>query len=220
MVGTLVEFRGWLRVDLNDPVGSGQRFLDGDLDRAVGRAVAELTLVWPKVTDTEVTQGVASRRVALPGGTFVGLMDVEEVEWPYGVGGVEARFPASMPPFRVAPDRTALVVLTEEVPAVGNVLRVRWTSAQVVTAGTTTVAGELDGVVALGAAGYASLAYSTPAADNFKYEDGATVAGVDDTQIPREWRERAAGYLARFGEALERLRRRRMAEGRSWVRWG
>ena len=63
------------------------------------------------------------------------------------------------------------------------------------------------------------MAYSTPAADNFKYDDGATVAGVDDTQIPREWRERAAGYLARFGEALDQLRLRRSVTGPHWISW-
>src|SRR5689334_22794983 len=41
VLGVLGEFRGWLRVDLGDPAGAAQRFGDGDLDRAVTRAVAE-----------------------------------------------------------------------------------------------------------------------------------------------------------------------------------
>ncbi len=153
-MGTLVDFRAWLRVDLNDPVGANQRFADGDLDRAVTRAVAALTEVAPLETDTEHTVVAASRTVSLSGAPYVGaLLEVCEVEYPYGVGGVQARYPPGMVAFRVSPDRTRLLLLTEEVPAAGSVLRVRWAAAHLVTAGSSTVPVVLDALVALGAAG-------------------------------------------------------------------
>ena len=212
-----MEFRAWLRMDLGDPAGASQRFSDADLNRAVGRAVAEVSLVWPRVLDTEVVLGTASRTVPLVAGVFPGLVEVEEVEWPYGAGGSEATFPASLPPFRVAPDRLSVVLLVEEVPAAGAVVRVRWNSAHVVAEGSTTVPAELDQLVSRGAYGFACLAYSTPAADNFRYEDGATVAAVDDSMIPREWRARGNEAVGELREGLERLRRRR-AVGRM-VTW-
>ncbi len=220
-MGTYVQFRGWLRVDLNDPAGAAQRFGDGDLDRAVDRAVAELTGVWPKETDTEHTCGAASRILDLSGAPYAGaLLDVSEVEMPYGAAGGEARFPPELVAFQLDAGRTKLRLLSREVPAAGQVVRVRWSSAQAVTASSTTVPVELDALVALGAAGFACLAYSTPAGDNFKYEDGETVGQVDDSMIGPEWRRRGREHLATFRAELGKLGQRRARTGRPWVSWG
>ena len=213
----LADYRAALRLDLNDPAGAAQRFSDGDLNRVVGRAVAELSLAWPRLMDSEVVLSSASRTIPLPVGTYPGLIDVEEVEWPYGAGGSAATSPPTLPPFRVSPDRGAVLVLTEEVPAAGSRLRVRWSSAHTIAEASTTVPADLDQVVARGAYGFACLAYSTPASDNFKYDDGATVAGVDDTMIAKSWRDRANEALAEFRRALDRLESRRAtAQAAHW----
>ncbi len=60
-MGNLVDFRARMRTDPNELAGVSQRFADGDLNRAVARAVAELTAPWPKVTDTEVALGMVPR---------------------------------------------------------------------------------------------------------------------------------------------------------------
>jgi hypothetical protein len=202
-MGTLADFRGWLRLDLNDPAGASQRFSDGDLNRAVTRAVAELSAAWPRVVETEVVLAGASRTVALAAGTFPGLIDVEEVEYPVD------EYPPSRPAFRVAADRGSVLLLTPEAPASGETVRVRWSSAQSVLEGSTTVPAELDQLVVRGAYGLACVAYSTPALDNFQYDDGATVAGVDDSMIGKAWGERGEEALAEYRKELERLRLRR-----------
>ena len=213
----LAEYRAALRLDLNDPAGASQRFSDADLSRAVTRAVAELSLAWPRVVDTEVVLATATRSVALPAGTFPGLIDVEELEHPYGAGGSAATSPPTLPPFRVSPDRAAVLILTEEVPAAGSRVRVRWSSAHAVAEASTTVPTELDQVLSRGAYGFACLAYSTPASDNFTYEDGATVAGVDDTMIAKSWRDRATEALTDFHRSLDRLElRRASAQAAHW----
>jgi hypothetical protein len=209
----LVAFRAALRLDLFDPAGGSQRFADADLDRAVTRAVAELSLAAPRQVDTEVALGAASRTVPLPGGTFPGLTDVEQVEYPYGAAGALATMPPTLVPFRVAPDLASLLIMTAAVPAVGDRLRVRWLSPYAVTVGTTTVPVMWDGAVAQGAFAYACLAYSTPASDNFKYDDGATVAGVDDSMIPKEWRARYGLAIREWSAFLERLRAGRAIGG-------
>ena len=220
-MGTLVDFRAWLRTDLNDPLGANQRFADPDLERAVTRAVAALTEAAPLETDTEHTVVTASRTVSLAGAPYAGaLLDVCEVEHPYGAGGAQARYPPQLVPFRVSPDRTRVLLLSDEVPAVGSVLRLRWAAAHLVTAASSTVPLVLDPLVALGAAGHACLAYSTPTLDNFKYEDGASVSGVDDSMIGNAWQERGRVHLERFAEGLESLRRRRALDGQAWVNWG
>jgi hypothetical protein len=218
-MGTLVDFRTALRLDLNDPAGASQRFADTDLNRAVARAAAELSLVWPKVTDTELVLASATRTIPLPAGTFPGLISVDEVEYPYGAAGAEATFPPTLPPFRVAPDRASLLLLADDLPAAGARLRVRWTSPHTIAEASTTVPAELDATLALGAAGFAMQAYSTPAADNFKYDDGATVAGVDDSMIPKEWRTRAQAALEQFQSELARLKRARRLDTRGSLSW-
>ena len=218
-MGTLVDFRAGLRLDLNDPVGASQRFSDSDLDRAVSRAVGELAGVWPRVTDTEVVLSVASRTVPLASGTFGGLIEVDEVEHPYGLAGALATYPPTLVGFRLAPDRGSVFLMVEDVPAAGARVRVRWTAAHSITVSTSSVPADLDPVVALGAAGHAMLAYSTPAADNFRYEDGATVATVDDSMIPKEWRARGQEYLGRFQAALAELRRRKLLSTARGVAW-
>ncbi len=218
-MGTLIDFRGWLRLDLNDPAGASQRFADADLDRAVARAVAELSLVAPRATDTEHVVTSSSRVLDLSGAPYAGLVDVLEVEQPYGAGGSLATFPPSLVPFRLSADRTRLLLLGRTVPAVGDVVRVRWVAAHTITVASTTVPAEHDALVALGAYGYACLAYSTPAADNFRYQDGMAASLVDDTAIPGEWRRRSEVALGQFRAELERLRQQRARSGRPWVTW-
>lgn len=208
-MGTLADFRTALRLDLNDPAAGTPRFSDPDLNRAVTRAVAELSVAAPRLTDTEYPLPAASRVVPLPALTFPNLIDVDEVEYPYGLTGAEATYPPTLIPFLLAADRTTLLLIVDDVPASGTHLRIRWSAPHSIQEASTTVPADLDYLLARGAYGFACLAYSTPSADNFKYDDGATVAGVDDTQIPTAWRTRANEALADFRSQLTLLRHRR-----------
>jgi hypothetical protein len=220
MPTTLSTFRSWLRLDLSDPAGPEQRFADAGLDRAVARALADLTLVAPPEIDTEHTCVAASRTLDLSGAPYADqLLDVVEVELPYGSNGDEAAYPPRLVPFQLSPDRTKLTLRSAAVPAAGQVLRLRWAVRHAVSEVTSTVPVAWEAMVAAGAAGYAMLAYSTPSADNFKYDDGMAASGVDDSMIPREWRARAEATLARWSSWLATLRRQRALSGSPWVRW-
>jgi hypothetical protein len=210
MPTTLATFRSWLRLDLNDPAGSGQRFADADLDRAVERAVAEYSRACPRLRDVTLATTAGSRDVSLAG--LAGLWTVEEVEWPVG------RCPLALVEWRLSADRQTLTLLASAVPA-GEPVRIRWGSRHTVDAGTSTVPEEHEALVALGAAGFACLAYSMPSADNFKYEDGATTALVDDTAIPLEWRRRSEAALAEFRKELARLAGARTLGARAAAVW-
>jgi hypothetical protein len=133
---------------------------------------------------------------------------------------VEATFPPSLVPFALNAARTAVRVLSKDVPAAGQVVRVRWAALHGVTVGSTTVPAELDALVAMGAAGFACLGYSTPAADNFSYRDQETAGDVDDSMIAPEWRRRGEALLGQFRAELGRLAQRRARTGRAWVNWG
>ncbi|MGH2350223.1 MAG: hypothetical protein ACRDJN_01245, partial [Chloroflexota bacterium] len=206
----LATFRGWLRLDLNDPAGSELRFADADLDRAVERAVAEYSAAVPRVRDETLSTTAGSRDVSLAG--LSGLWSVEEVEWPLG------QYPAALVEWQVSPDTQTLTLLTASAPA-GEDVRVRWGSKHMVDAATSTVPEGHGALVTLGAYGFACGAYSTPSADNFRYEDGATTALVDDTAIPVEWRRRAEAALAEFRRQLTGLAKSRTLAGRKRVVW-
>lgn len=218
-MGTYVDFRGWLRLDLNDPAGASQRFADGDLDRAVDRARSEFEVALPRETDTEHA-AAASRIQTLPGGTYPSLIEVAEVEQPYGAAGATAQHPPRLVPFRLAADRASVRLLGRDVPTAAEVLRIRWTRRHTLDGATTTVPVEYDPLLALGAAGFACLAFSSPAADNFRYEDGQVVGNVDDSMVAPEWRRRGLEYLSEFRLRLAKLREDRARVGRPWISWG
>ncbi len=210
MPTTLTTFRSWLRLDLNDPAGASQRLADGDLDRAVERAVVEYSRAYPWLRDHVLATVAGSRDVSLA--ALAALWHVEEVEWPTG------QYPPALVDWRVSPDRQTLTLLVPAAPG-GEQARVRWASKHTVDAGTSTLPEEHEALVALGAGGFACLAYSMPSADNFRYEDGATAALVDDTAIPLEWRRRADALLTEFRHQLALLAASRVLGGRNRAVW-
>lgn len=211
MPSTLVTFRSWLRLDLSDPAGSNQRFADADLDRAVERAVVEYSQAVPRTRDSTLTTAAGSRDLSLA--ALIGLWAVVEVEWPVG------QYPRRLVPFELSPDRQTLTLRVAAAPAAAESVRARWTAKHTVDATTSTVLEEHEALISLGAYGYACLAYSTPASDNFQYQDGAPAAAVDDTMIPREWRERAAAVLHEFRDTLVALARDRALAAAGRVVW-
>ena len=137
---------------------------------------------------------------------------MEEVEWPLG------QYPPALVDWRLSPDRQTLTLLVSSAPG-GEQARVRWTSKHTVDVSTSTVPEEHEALVALGAAGFACYAYSTPSADNFRYEDGATAALVDDTAIPLEWRRRGDALLQEFRHQVALLAAARTHGGRNRAVW-
>jgi hypothetical protein len=210
MPATLASFRGWLRQDLNDPAGSSQRFADADLERAVERAVVEYSQAAPRLRVQQLVTTVGSREVSLAG--LAGLWLVDEVEWPVG------QYPPAQPAWRLLADKQTLTLLVPAAPN-GEPVRVTWGSKHTVDAASSTIEEAHETLVARGAYGFACLAYSTPAADNFKYEDGATAGLVDDTPIPLEWRRRAEAALNEFRTAIGRLAIARTRGMRGRVVW-
>ena len=213
MATTLATFRAWLRLDLNDPAGSAPRFADADLDRAIDRALTAYSQVWPRLRDQTLTTTAGSRDVSVA--ALAGLWTVEEVEWP---AGAQAVYPPALANWRLSPDRQTLSLLVPAAPG-GEPVRVRWASKHTVDLTTSTVPEEHEALLALGAYGYVCLAYSTPSADNFRYEDGAMAGMVDDSMIAVEWRRRSEAALAEFRRLLGQLAVSRTHGARGRVVW-
>jgi hypothetical protein len=75
-------------------------------------------------------------------------------------------------------------------------------------------------VIALGAYGYACVQYGTPAADNFRFQDGELRDMLDDSMVPAAWFKLGQEALARYREKLEDIRQRRDYQAAAIVQWG
>ena len=75
-------------------------------------------------------------------------------------------------------------------------------------------------MVALGAYGYACLQYGTPAADNFKFQDGEMRDMLDDTMVPATWLKLAQDALGRYRHGLDSIRQRRDYQTAAILHWG
>lgn len=200
-MATLVTLRARMRLALNDPAGASQRFADGDLDEAVQRALDAYGAVVPNVRSQLLATTAGSRSVSLAGlsATATGVLSVR-FPWPVN-GSVD--LPGNEP-WRHDPYSNTVVVVGTVVPA-GQSMEIVYTAAHLVDVSGSTVPASDEATLLLGATGYACLAYSMPAADNFRYTDGTAGSGVDDTKIPGEWRARADKLLERFEKGLYKL---------------
>ena len=90
---------------------------------------------------------------------------------------------------------------------------------QLDAAGSTVLDQDSD-VIALGAYGYACLQYGTPAADNFRIQDGEMRDMLDDTMVPGAWCKLGQDALARYRQKLEAIRQRRDYQAAAIVQWG
>jgi hypothetical protein len=75
-------------------------------------------------------------------------------------------------------------------------------------------------VIVLGACAYSLLAYQVPTNDNFAFQDGALHDRVDDSMIPKSWRQAGAEMLNRFHTRLEEIKRQRDFAAAAIVQWG
>lgn len=210
---TMATLRAALRLDLNDPAGTTARWSDADLDRAIVRAVAVYSESLPHVQSQVATTTSGSRVVPITGlGPSVTVLGVE---WPLptpGERGVPGR-----PPWRHDPELGTITVVGPGVPA-GQMARVEWSTPHEVTETTGTITDGDATTIAIGAAGYACLAWSTGTADNFRYTDGEGATSVDDTAAGPEWRARAQAHLDRFDREVKRLATARARGSRARVR--
>ncbi len=214
-MATLTTLRADLRLDLNDPTGAHERFANANLDRAITRALTELSRALPYVQDATLRTVADSRCVDLSG--LTGLWDVEAVEWPTGA------YPRRWRRFELALDKQNVTLLVTTPPSAAEDVLVQWAKGHTLDglngATSTTVPEEFDELLLIGAYGFAVWAYSTPAADNFRYQDGAQFAQVDDSMIAPEWRTRGEQALATFRSRLADLQRSRVVQAASTVVW-
>lgn len=179
----LSELRALVRRDLMDEE-CPQRFTDGQIDRALQRAVNELSLYSPRpmLTDLKTTRG--TRVIAVT--ELSPRISIEKVE-----------FPAGMCPERFIRFSLTGDMLIMEVPGDGSDCRVYWSSMHVVDEDHSTVPAHLEDIVVLGATAYAALSLS-------QYTTDKTNIGGEN--VDRDYLYWAKGRLLDFQSALRRLK--------------
>jgi hypothetical protein len=151
MPTTIATIRGRVRQDLHDEDSSAYRWTDAVLDRHITRAVGEYSMHAPLEQKSTLTTTAGSRDVSIA--SLTNLVGVEAVEWPV----------ALFPPSYVAYSRwqTTLTLDTPNAPSAVENLHVYWTKAHTLDATTSTLPVAHEDLVAIGAAAYAALDWTS-----------------------------------------------------------
>ncbi len=179
----LSQMRTLVRRDLKDEDPSDYRWEDDEIDRAIARAVAELSGYAPRELTAEVPTAAGSYELDISG--TGPRLRVEKVEFPLG------RRPPDFVRFSVFGDT---VTMLGDVPGDGSPARIYYTAAHVLDGDTCTVPAHLEGVVALGAAAYAVLALA-------RYTTGT--AGIGGAEADGDYRRWGLEMLREFRRALK-----------------
>jgi hypothetical protein len=108
-----------------------------------------------------------------------------------------------------------------ELPVDGSlVLRVSFGTKHQLDANGSTIPEIHRDVIVLGACAYALLAYQVPTNDNFQFQDGEIHDRLDDSMIPKSWRQAGVDMLGRFVAMLEEVKLRRDFASAAVAQWG
>jgi hypothetical protein len=184
----LNDMRALVRCDLHDEDEDSERWTDDELDRAISRAVAELSEHLPLESAADLTTTAGSRELDL--GSLSGRVMVAAVEYPAG------EFPRRFQPFSLWGD--TLTLLGEEVPD-GSDATVYYGTLHTLDAQGGTLPALHEDLVALGAAGYAAVEQSVYAVNR---------VNAGGASVPADLRKWGKDRLDRFRAELRRLGRR------------
>ena len=183
----LSDMRTLVRRDLKDEDNSNYRWQDNEIDRAIHRAVAELSRYIPREMKTAVATVAGSREIDI--GELTDRVSVDRVEFPSG------RSPRQFQRFVGYADT---VFLTGEIDGDGTGCIVYWGRVHTVDGSTSTVPSYLEDILALGAAAHAVLAQAQYRTD---------VAGIGGDRADTDYQGWGNAMLKEFRKQLKRFGR-------------
>src|SRR4030042_1138754 len=142
----LSDMRTLVRRDLKDEDNSNYRWQDNEIDRAIQRALAELSRYVPREMKTTIATTDGSREIDIS--TLTERVSVDKIEFPAG------EHPRQFQRFSVYQDTLTLI---GDVEGDGEDSYIYWGKVHTLAA-TSTIPSHLEDVLALGAAAYAVLA--------------------------------------------------------------
>jgi len=185
----LSTMRTLVRRDLKDEDNSSYRWQDDEIDRAVQKAVAELSRYAPREMKTSLATTAGSREINIA--ALTDRVSVDRVEFPVG------RTPRQFQRFIACADT---IFLTGEVDGDGTDCCVYWGKVHTLDGSTSTVPVFLEDVLAMGAAAYAVLAQAQYRTD---------VAGIGGDRADTDYQGWGNAMLKEFKAQLRRFGRAR-----------
>jgi len=181
--------RTLVRRDLKDEDNANYRWQDNEIDRAIQRAVAELSRYAPREMKSTIATVDGSREVDISSLTDRVLVD--RLEFPV------AKTPRSFQRFDVFQETITLIGDAE---GDGTNCYIYWGKVHTLDGSTSTIPSYLEDVLALGAAAYAVLAQTQYRTDT---------AGFGGEQADRDYQSWGNAMLKQFTAQLKRFGRGR-----------
>jgi hypothetical protein len=185
----LSTMRTLVRRDLKDEDNSNYRWQDNEIDRAIQRAVAELSRYVPREMKSVVATTDGSRDIDIA--ALTDRVSVDRLEFP--VGETPRRFQR----FVLYSDAITLIGDTE---GDGEDCYIYWGKVHTLDGSTSTIPSHLEDVLALGAAAYAVLAQAQYRSD---------VAGIGGDRADTDYQSWGAAMLKEFKSQLKGAGRNR-----------
>jgi hypothetical protein len=185
----LADMRTLVRRDLKDEDTSNYRWQDNEIDRAIGRALAELSRYFPREMKSTIATTGGSRDIDIS--SLTDRVSVDRVEFPVG------KVPRQFQRFFVY---SSTLTLIGDVEGDGTDCYIYWSKVHTLDASTSTIPSYLEDVLALGAAAYAVLAQAQYRVD---------VAGHGGEQADGDYQSWGAAMLKEFTRQLRRFGRGR-----------
>jgi hypothetical protein len=185
----LSTMRTMVRRDLKDEDSSDYRWQDNEIERAIQRAVAELSRYVPREMKTTVATTDGSRDIDIS--SLTDRVSVDKIEFPAG------EHPRQFQRFSVYQDTLTLI---GDVEGDGEDCYIYWGKLHTLDGSTSTIPGYLEDVLALGAAAYAVLAQAQLRTDT---------AGFGGEQADRDYLSWGNSMLKEFKSQLKRFGRSR-----------
>ena len=185
----LSDMRTLVRRDLKDEDSSNYRWQDNEIDRAIGRAVAELSRYVPREMKATIATTAGSREIAMT--SLTDRVSVDRVEFPV------AETPRSFQRFTVYSETITLI---GDVKGDGTNCYVYWGKVHTLDGSTSTIPSYLEDVLALGAAAYAVLSHTQYRTDT---------AGFGGERADTDYQSWGTVMLKEFKAQLKRFGRGR-----------
>jgi len=151
MPTTIATIRSRVRQDLHDEDSSAYRWSDAVLDRHITRAVNDYSLATPLEQKSVLTTTPGSRDLSIT--SLTNLINVEAAEWPAG----------QYPPRFVGISRwqSTIILDTPNAPSGAENVSIYWTKTHTLDGSTSTLPVAHEDVIAIGAAAYAALDWTS-----------------------------------------------------------
>lgn len=185
----LATMRTLVRRDLKDEDSANYRWTDNEIDRAISRALAELSRYVPREMKSTIATTASSREIDIS--SLTDRVSVDRVEFPVD------KTPRQFQRFAVYADTITLI---GDAQGDGENCYVYWSQVHTLDSDSSTIPSYLEDVLALGAAAYAVLAQTQYRVDT---------AGFGGEQADRDYQTWGNSMLKEFTRQLKRFGRGR-----------